>query len=93
MITLMPRSQPLIDEWTPVHFASGMLMAVVGLRPLDALVASVAWEVLENVVAEAPGVKDVIPRAGAESFENAMVDVVVDMLGYGTGRLLLKHWK
>jgi len=86
----MAASQPLIDEWTPVHFASGVLMAVVGLKPLDALVTSVAWEVLENVVAEAPGVKEVIPRAGAESLENAMADIVVNMLGYGTARLLIK---
>jgi hypothetical protein len=62
-------------------------MALVGLRPLDALVASAAWEVLENVVAEAPGVKEIIPRAGAESVENALFDIVVNMVGYGLTRI------
>jgi hypothetical protein len=89
IVWFVARAQPLIDEWTPVHFASGVLMAAVGLRPLDALIASAAWEVLENVVAEAPGVKEIIPRAGAESVENALFDIVINMLGYGTAHVLL----
>jgi hypothetical protein len=89
IIGSVARSQPIIDEWTPVHFSSGVLMALVGLRPLDALLASAAWEVLENVVAEAPGVKEIIPRAGAETVENALFDIVVNMIGYGTATVLL----
>ena len=87
----MARSQPLLDEWTAVHFASGVVMALVGLRPADALLASAAWEVLENVVAEAPGVKEIIKEAGAESVENALFDIVVNMVGYGAMRLAMEQ--
>lgn len=72
-----------------MHFASGVAMALVGLGAAEAVLASVAWEVLENTVAEAPGIKEVIPRAGAESLENAMVDIVVNMAGYGVARLVI----
>lgn len=83
------QSQPIIDAWSAVHFASGVGMALVGLRASEALIASVAWEVLENTVAEAPGIKEVIPSAGAESLENALFDIVVNMTGYGVTRLVI----
>ena len=78
-----------IDLWTPAHFMGSMVLGVVEIPWWAMLGGSIAFEVLENTIAETAPVKRLVPEAGAETLINMIGDLAINMSGYAAGRALV----
>ena len=68
-----------ITHWTPMHMLSGVIMQKSGLTTAEALMASIAFELVENTVGVKAGI--IAPEGG----NNMALDVVFNMTGYYLG--------
>jgi len=70
-----------IDRWTAVHVGSGCVMGALGMPWWGALLTSVGFEVVENLVQ--PHVPSVFEgSADRDSPENTVLDTAALMLGW-----------
>jgi hypothetical protein len=74
--------QGLVDAWTPVHLLFGAMTRYVGLSPWAALGVWIAFEVLENTLANLDAVKAEVPSSGPETAANIVGDVIANAAGY-----------
>lgn len=68
-------SQKLIDQWTPLHLLSGIVMQRRGFSPATAVLLTLGFEVLENEVLSKT-------MAKREKHTNVASDLIFNMAGY-----------
>lgn len=74
--SLTPLQDKFFDKWSLPHGLVGAAYALLGFDAKSCMIASLGWELLENM--------DIIPRSEwwDESFANTVGDVVANMIGY-----------
>jgi len=87
IVTHGMRNHRLVDVWSFIHLAAGILIALV-LPPFWALVVMVLWEPLELLVLS-PMLARIDILFGHESLKNSMMDVVFDVAGVVVGVYLV----
>lgn len=80
------QNRAAVDPWTVVHLASGLALGLMKVPGRWALVASVAYELSEQVVERQEWGKEFFEVHGPESLPNALVDSGIFMLGHWLGQ-------
>ena len=75
-----------VDPWTAVHFSAGLAMGLINLPLRTAVVASLAYELLEQYFERRGWGNEIFETSGPESFPNVVIDVAVMVAGHRLGR-------
>jgi hypothetical protein len=76
----------LVDRYTLGHAMLGFLAGLRGVPWYATLGVAIAWELVENPLKRA--LPQVFPVAIPDTIENASLDLVATMAGYGVAKLL-----
>lgn len=77
-------NQSPIDRFSVAHFAWGMAMAKLQFKPVQAVFTAVSFEVMEDVMKKK--YPSAFPNPSLDSKENALIDILFSMAGFGFGR-------
>ena len=85
--------QDLIDEYSLLHFAVGILMYFLGIRFIPAIVIAIVFEVVEN---SKPGMSFIQKymkfwpggKPSADSVQNSVSDVIFLAIGWFAGYMV-----
>lgn len=80
------QNKAALDPWTLVHFATGLATGLMGLSLRWSLVASVAYEGLEQLAEREKLGQRLFKTSRPESLPNVLVDVGVFAAGHALGR-------
>ena len=80
------QNRALLDPWTVVHFAAGLASGLVNAPLAATLPLAVLYEIGEHELESREVGQELLETRGPESLPNAVVDVVVFVLGHGLGR-------
>jgi hypothetical protein len=83
------RNSALLDNWSVVHVATGILMGWC-VQPFIALSVMVLWEPLEILVLS-PLLARRGVKFGYESLRNSLSDIFFDVIGVALGAWLLAN--
>ncbi len=79
----------MLDPWSVVHFASGLVLGMVGVSLPAGLALGVGYEVIEHAAEKHPVGQHIFMTKGPESVPNVAADVAI-MAG---GLLLGQRWR
>ena len=78
-------NQDPVDVFTAVHFVQGFILGAAGFRISTIAVMACVWELVEDGMKDAE--PDLFPKAGHDSKENAVVDILAGV----AGAIIAKH--
>lgn len=80
------QNQAAIDPWTVVHFGTGLAAGLTETPLRWAMLAAVAYEVIEQYAERRDDVQKLFRISGAERLPNVAVDLVVFAAGHWLGK-------
>jgi len=88
LVALSRRDQnrAALDPWTVVHFAAGLALGLMNAPRGPAMIASVGYEVAEQLLERSPTGKRLFNTRGPEGVANVCVDLAVYYLGLRAGQ-------
>lgn len=84
--TKSEQNTAVLDPWTVVHFASGLVSGLVDAPLRVTLPLAVLYEMAEQAIESGEVGQEVFETTGPETLPNAVVDVGVFVLGHVLGR-------
>ena len=75
-----------VDPWTVVHFSTGLAAGLIEMDEMKAYSLAVAYEIIEQFFERDPEGQRFFKVSRPESFGNAIVDVLVFVVGHKLGR-------
>lgn len=81
------QNRTLVDQWTIVHIATGVLFARLGIGLSPAIAYALIYEILEQFVERSGAGEQLFGSTGPEAIGNALVDLAAFLGGYGLGKI------